>query len=174
MANNKKIVKEKLIKAVAFLDHSFAKAKVTVKEKLHLLDPIMIMPYYGYGNEHCVFMKERVLEKEKIVENEEGASKLRHLKNTYRRYESDEIPGARVKASYGDKEEILVTDDEGFFEVEFRFDEPIDQQKFGNKIKLELLDTKTPGDEKDAEGIIFFPNIFHSLPETKKRGLHPT
>jgi phosphatidate phosphatase APP1 len=158
MAAGKQEIKEKLLKAAALLESGFIKAKHTVKEKLDMLDPVMIFPYYGYGNDTCVFLKGRVLEKEKIKEKKEGASTLQHLKNTYRRYESDEIPGIRLKASYGGKEQELKTDNEGFFEAEFRFEQPIDYEKTGNKVQLRLLETKTPNDQVEAEGIIFVPH----------------
>ena len=158
MATNKTDIKEKLFKAAAHVEHGFIKAKHAVKEKLQMLDPVMIMPYYGYGNDTCVYLKGRVLEKEKIKEKKEGASTWRHLKNTYRRYESDEIPGIRLKASYGGKELELLTDDEGFFEAEFRFDRPIDYEKSGDKVQLRLLETKTENDLLGAEGTIFVPH----------------
>lgn len=155
---DKNEVKEKLLKAAAYVEQGFIKVKHEVKEKLHLLDPIMIMPYYGYGNDTCVYLKGRVMEKEKIKEKENGASKWRHLKNTYRRYESDEIPGIRLQASYGGQTMEVVTDNEGFFEVEFRFDQPIDYERTGDKIKLRLLETKTPHDLLEAEGTLFVPH----------------
>ncbi|HEX2533381.1 MAG TPA: hypothetical protein VHK69_06580, partial [Chitinophagaceae bacterium] len=148
MANGKSEIKEKLLAVAARLEHGFIQAKHAVKEKFHLMDPVMIQPYYGYGNETCVFLKGRVIEKEKIKEKKEGASTLRHLKNTYRRYESDEIPGIRVKATYAGREQEVVTDDEGFFEVEFRFNGPIDYEQAGDRIRLYLLETKTENDQK--------------------------
>ncbi|HEV7330232.1 MAG TPA: phosphatase domain-containing protein [Flavisolibacter sp.] len=158
MADGKSGIKEKLLQAAAHLEHGFITAKHTLKESLHLLDPVMIMPYYGYGNDTCVYLKGRVIEKEKIKEKKEGASTLRHLKNTYRRYESDEIPGIRVGASYGGRSLEMQTDDEGFFEFAFRFDQPIDYEKAGNKMQLRLLETKGSQDILEAEGIIFVPS----------------
>src|SRR4028119_2390282 len=155
MAIDKSDITEKLLRAAAHLEHGFIQAKHAVKEKLDLLDPVMIMPYYGYGNDTCVYLKGRVIEKEKIKEKKEGASTIRHLKNTYRRYESDEIPGIRLRASYGGQALELQTDDEGFFEAEFRFDHPIDYQQTGDKVQLRLLETKTDDDEMETEGTIF-------------------
>jgi len=158
MALGKSDIKQKLLAAAAHLEHGFIQAKHTVKEGLHLLDPVMIMPYYGYGNDTCVYLRGRVIEKEKIKEKKEGASTLRHLKNTYRRYESDEIPGIRLAAAYGGQTLEVQTDDEGFFDLEFRFDQPIDYQRTGDKVQLRLLETKTDADEVTAEGTIFVPH----------------
>jgi phosphatidate phosphatase APP1 len=158
MAIGKSDIKDRLLQAAAHLEHGFIQAKHAVKVKLDMLDPVMIMPYYGYGNDTCVYLKGRVIEKEKIKEKKEGASTLRHLKNTYRRYESDEIPGIRLEASYGGQTLALQTDDEGFFEAEFRFDQPIDYQKTGDKVHLRLLETKTDDDEVETEGTLFVPH----------------
>lgn len=158
MATGKPDIKEKLLKAAAHLEHGYRKTKVAIKEKLDLMDPIMIFPYYGFGNDTCVYLKGRVLEREKIQEKKEGTSTRRHLKNMYRRYESDEIPGVRLKAYYGGKELDLVTDDEGFFDIEFCFEQTIDYEKWGNKVQLRLLDTKTENNQVEAEGIIFVPH----------------
>lgn len=158
MAMGNTDLKQRLLQAAAQLEHSYRKAKVAVKEKLHRLDPLNIMPYYGFGNETCVYLKGRVLEKEKVRERKEGESTLRHLKNTYRRYESDEIPGMRLRAEYGGKVLEVRTDDEGFFDLAFCFDTAIDYQKWGKTVKLRLLETKTEHDEVDAEGILFVPH----------------
>ena len=158
MTIGKSDVKEKLLRAAALLEHGFIQAKHAAKVSLHLLDPVMIMPYYGYGNDTCVYLKGRVIEKEKIKEKEEGASTLRHLKNTYRRYESDEIPGIRLKASYGGQDLEVQTDNEGFFELQFRFDQPVDYATTGDKVQLRLLETKTDNDQTEAEGTIFVPH----------------
>jgi phosphatidate phosphatase APP1 len=158
MAAGKLDIKERLSKAAVYLERGLRKAKHTIKEKLHMRDPVMIMPYYGYGNDTCVYLKGRVLEKEKIKEKKQGASNLRHLKNTYRRYESDEIPGIMLKASYGGREMEVQTDDEGFFEIKFNFDSPIEYERIGNKMQLRLLETKTANDVVEAEGSIFVPH----------------
>jgi phosphatidate phosphatase APP1 len=50
------------------------------------------------------------------------------------------------------------TDDEGFFELEFRFDQSIDYEKTGDKVQLRLLESRTDNDEMEAEGTIFVPH----------------
>lgn len=151
-------IKEKLLQALVEVEDGFAKAKFAVKERFNLLDPLKIQPYYGFGSEYYVFIKGRVLEEEGIREKQENGSTLQHLKNTYKRYESDEIPNIKISAEFAGKRQEMHTDKEGFFEFEFRFEEPVDYQKHGKKIKLRLLETKTHGDDKKAEGRIFVPD----------------
>ena len=158
MKNIKSGIKEKLMLAMVQIEDGFAKGKFAAKEKFNLLEPIKILPYYGFGSDHYVFIKGRVLEEEGVKEKEEDGSTLEHLKNTYKRYESDEIPHVKVSAEFAGKRQETQTDDEGFFEFEFRFDEPVDYEKHGKKIKFRLLETKTDDDELEAEGKIFVPD----------------
>lgn len=151
-------IKANLKEAVARAEHQLSKAKFAVKEKMNWLEPIKIFPYHGFGNEKYVYIKGRVLENEKIRDEKPDGSNWEHIKDTYKRFESDEIPYIKVKGSFAGQEKETETDEEGFFEFEFQFDSPIDYEKHGKKIKLELLETKTDKDEKEAEGIIFVPD----------------
>ena len=157
MADIKTEIKQKLLAALVQLEEGFSTAKLTIKEKFNLMEPIKIMPYYGFGSDTYVFLKGRVLEEEKVKEKKEGGSTLDHLKNTYKRYESDEIPNIKLRATFAGKELEAETDEEGFFEFEFRFDSPVDYEKHGQKIQLKLLETKTDEDDTEAEGYIFVP-----------------
>lgn len=160
MANLNQELKEKLINAVTLAEHSLSAAKFKLKDQLNILEPIKIMPYHGFGNAHYVYLKGRVLENEKIKAKGE-ASVFTHLKNTYKRYETDEIPGIKLKASFAGQEKEIETDEEGYFTVEFRSDEPLDYTGAGHKIRLQLLEQKTDNDEMEAFGQVFTadPNV---------------
>jgi phosphatidate phosphatase APP1 len=158
MKNLSENSKEKLLQAIAWVENKVSKAKFAAKDKLHLLEPVMIMPYYGFGNDHYVYLKGRVLENEKIKENKEAENTLVHLKNTYKRYESDEIPGILVKACFAGQEIEVKTDEEGFFDIEFKSEQAFDYSQAGNKIKLELQEHKTDHDELEAFGTVFIPD----------------
>ena len=150
-------LKEKLSDALSRAEHLFTQSRLAVKQRFHLMEPIKILPFYGFGNDRYIFIKGRVMEEEKIVEDPQDQTVAAHLKDTYKRYETDEIPHIGIKVSFGGKEIETKTDAEGFFEVEFRFEEPIDYQKTGKKVQLELLETKTEDDHRKAEGRIFVP-----------------
>lgn len=157
MASLPQDLKEKLLSALERVEHRVSMAKFNTKDKLHLLEPINIMPYYGFGNDTYVYIKGRVLEDEKVVQPKEGDGVLKHLKDTYKRFETDEIPHIRVKASFAGQEIEKETDEEGYFDFEFRTDAPIDYSVTGNKVQLQLLDHKTDNDRLHAEAHIFVP-----------------
>lgn len=150
-------IKDQLLTAIEQAEHYVSAAKFNVKDKLNLLEPINIMPYYGFGSEHYVYVKGRVLEDEKVKQPKEGDSVLQHLKDTYKRYESDEIPGVKVRATFAGKQQEVETDNEGYFSFEFRPATALDYSKTGNKVKLELLDHKTDDDRLQAEAYVFAP-----------------
>jgi len=158
MAELQNDLKAKLVEAITRLERGFSKAKFTLKDNLHWLEPIMIVPYYGFGNERYVYLKGRVIEDEKITEPEAASSNLEHLRNTFKRFESDEIPGIRVKASFAGQQLEVKTDEEGFFTFEFFFDSPVDYARWGHTIPLTLLESKTEQDRMEAQGHIFVPD----------------
>ncbi|WP_162054111.1 App1 family protein [Pontibacter pamirensis] len=157
MADVTQKIKNSLLTALQQVEHDLSMAKYKTKEKLHLLDPITIMPYYGFGNDTYVYVKGRVLENEKLKKPKDEDSTLTHLVNTYKRYESDEIPGIKLTATFAGQKIELQTDEEGFFEVEFRTDAPFDYSSTGYKIKLTLQEQKTAEDRTEAEAHVFVP-----------------
>lgn len=151
-------IKDNLRSALDTAEAEISAKKFAVKDRFNLLEPITIMPYFGYGNDRYVFVEGRVLEKEKIKQKKEDVSHLEHLKNTAKRYETDEIRDIKLKASFAGKEMELATDGEGFFLFEFEFEDPIDYEKYGTEVKLELLESKTGEDEMEATARIFVPD----------------
>ncbi len=84
--------------------------------------PVIIVPYDGFGTERSLALCGRVLEDEGFRPAHDADRALRNLIAMYKRFESDEVPGARVRARYGTAETEAVTDREGYFSVEFRPD----------------------------------------------------
>lgn len=79
--------------------------------------PALISPYRGFGRGREMLVRGRLLREKWITRATEAESLWRNLVNTWRRFESDEIRGARVRVSYRDAVVETVTDDEGHFQV---------------------------------------------------------
>ncbi len=75
------------------------------------------MPYGGYANTTKLFAQARVLEDEGIIHSVKD-SRLRNLYHAFKRFESDEVPGVSVKATWGTDEKVLVSDHEGYIHLE--------------------------------------------------------
>ena len=76
------------------------------------------MPYLGYGSAAKLTVCGRVLEDEGFRPAGERDSRWRNLIQFWKRLESDEVPGARLRARFLGREVEGVTDREGYFKLE--------------------------------------------------------
>src|SRR6478672_11926337 len=98
---------------------------------------LMIIPYLGFGTPERLILKGRVLENQGFTVKKEDSA-WQNLVNMYRRFETDEISNARLKASFLEIEKEIFTDREGYFDVEISLDENLESRLWQN-VELELL-----------------------------------
>lgn len=110
--------------------------------------PLMIIPYLGFGSAKIINVKGRVIEDTGIEPSRESDRIWTNLLNMYRRFESDEVPHARLLARYKHLEQEISANEEGFFEVSFLFDQPMISHCSLQNIEFELLEPRIPGGEK--------------------------
>lgn len=77
-------------------------------------DPLQIVIYRGYGTAERAFITGRALEDEG-TKSTATDSRWRNLINALKRLESDEVPNARIRISYAGAEQVVVSDEEGYF-----------------------------------------------------------
>lgn len=78
---------------------------------------IVVSPYRGFGRPNELLVRGRVLMERPVTRAREAESFWRNLVNTYHRFKSDEVAGAKVRVSYRDAVVETVSDDEGHFTV---------------------------------------------------------
>jgi phosphatidate phosphatase APP1 len=125
------------------IEKRFDEFRFALKRRFGLLDPFEIMPYRGHGTPHELFLKGRVLEERGITSSGQYDSVWDNLRNMARRFASDEVPGARVRASFGQLTVDAAADEEGFFDVRFEVPEPLTGG--WHPVGLELLHPGSPG-----------------------------
>jgi phosphatidate phosphatase APP1 len=81
-------------------------------------DEIIILPYLGYGTSSKLTVCGRVLEDEGFRPAGDRDSRWRNLVHFWKRLESDEVPGARLRARFRKTVKEGVTDREGYFRLE--------------------------------------------------------
>ena len=113
--------------------------KYRLGERLGSDDPIVITPYRGYGTPERLYLKGRVLENNPVMAAGDNDSLWDNLVNMYRRFATDEIPYARVKARFQGVEQEVAADEEGFFEVEIKPVQPLPADRLWHEVELELL-----------------------------------
>lgn len=106
-----------LASMLAKVEGGFDRLKADLGARLGERDPIIITPYLGYGSADRLYLKGRVLENEGIRSALVEDSLWDNLVNMYRRFASDEIPGARVQAQFDGQVVEITTDEEGFFDL---------------------------------------------------------
>jgi phosphatidate phosphatase APP1 len=121
-------------------------------------EPLMIVPYLGYGTAENLLLKGRVVQfKDEIVASRDDGRR-RNLKNFFRRFATDEVPYARVRATFQNAEAETTADDEGYFTFEIRAAlDPAGDARF-REIDLELLEpVAKSGERARAVGRVLVP-----------------
>ena len=136
-------------KTVARLVHAFEAPfdwiKYRIGPNLGRKNPLMIMPYLGFGSVDFIEMKGRVIVDSGVKPSRETDRVWDNLVNMYRRFESDEVPFARILARSQDVEQVFDADAEGFFEVFLRFNQPLTIGQNQHRVDVELLEPEPPG-----------------------------
>lgn len=147
-------LKEKLLDAEEYLDTY----KLKLKEKLGLFESAMAYPYRGYGNEQQAILKGRVLEKEKTIHSDEARDRgaLHNALRFFKRYESDEIPGVTLMASFAGSEKTVTSGGDGYFEFHFNYHEKPDPG--WHPVTIEVVESKYDLSLREtSEAEIFIP-----------------
>lgn len=116
--------KGSFLKLLHSLENRFDLLKFSIKKKRGNFNPIQIIPYLGYGSETVSYIKGRVLENKGITGASPNDTLWKNLGNMFKRFESDEVADTELKFTYNQKEYHLLTDQEGYFELNFESGKP--------------------------------------------------
>lgn len=102
-------------------ENTFDRAKLKVKDELNLFDPVIIYPYRGYSNGTKARIHGRILEKERMIHEEEVAEDTlwNNIRKVWKRYESDEIPRVALEGEFEGIKVTTESDEEGYFTFVF-------------------------------------------------------
>ncbi|MDX1540539.1 MAG: hypothetical protein R3349_03960, partial [Geminicoccaceae bacterium] len=114
-----------------------------VKEELGWLDPVTILPFRGYGDRTRVRLCGRVLEEGRLKQPSADDDVWTTLSHMFHRFESDEVGGARIRATFGDRSAEVVSDREGYIQVAFDgldLEPHLTGRQRWQEVRLELLE----------------------------------
>ena len=103
---------------------------------------VTLVPYRGFGTEDHLGLSGRVLAEKTILPASDQESVWRNLLASYQRLDSDEIPGARIRAHFDDHEVEVVSDEEGYFQVLLSLTRSPSQASLWHSVNLELIEPK--------------------------------
>jgi phosphatidate phosphatase APP1 len=138
-------LKRTVLSVAAGVEERFDALRFRFKRRFGLLDPFEIRPYRGHGTEREVSLRGRVLEQTGITRARHHDPLWQNVLNMARRFASDEVAGARVRARFGNMQAETTADVEGFFDVRFDIEQPLDGSVRWHPVELELLSPASPG-----------------------------
>lgn len=148
-----------LTKVVHKADYGIDKVRYKLAERFGK-DALVAFPYLTYGTREKLYVKGRVLEVRNIQPAREDASFWENFKNAYKRFETDEMPWAEVRLSFGGDSQDITADDEGYFEAWL---EPSDPLPLGHdyiqEVAIELLKPIRRHQYEDDIGTSFTANV---------------
>ena len=146
------------ITAARDLEDWFDAWRFGLKRRYGLLGRLEVLPYRGHGTDRRLFLRGRVLEEKGITRSMHDDTLWENLRNMARRFGSDEIAGARVRATFGNVRTHVVADEEGFFDVTLELEEPPNAANSWHAVELELLHPDSPGaDAVRSTGHVMVP-----------------
>ena len=104
---------------------------------------LQVVGYRGFGTSSEIYVSGRVLLGRALSASSVDDPWWRNLANTYRRMESDEVPGARVSIRLGDVEREAVSEQEGFFRAWVQPRAPLDPARLWHPVELTVVSGAT-------------------------------
>ena len=123
---------------LASAETGFDAFRFGVRRRFRRLRPFVIVPFRSFGSEDVLFVKGRVLEHRAYITGQPPRTLAGHLRYMYQRFQSDEVPGMTVIASYEGADARAVSDEEGYFEAALRPTKPLPSDRVWHDVKLHL------------------------------------
>lgn len=124
---------------------------------------VRIVPYRGFGTAKELHVRGRVLRNPPLPPAAVDDSIWDNAIATYRRLESDEVPGARVRARYGTAVDEAAADQEGFFECVLRPRDLVAQVDPWHEVALELVHPAPVDASSSATAHVLVPSLSASF-----------
>ncbi len=130
-----------------------------IVDKFDSDDPLIVLPYRGFANDERIFLKGRVLEDEDIFHGKTD-SQIRNIINSWKRFETDEVPEAKVQIRCDGQTFESTADSEGYFTLDEKWDAPLKTARENwLPAEVELLSpTRTDDSTISADAEIFLPS----------------
>jgi phosphatidate phosphatase APP1 len=137
-------LKSSLTRIAAGIENKFDDLVFDFRRRLKLNDPLQIVTYRSYGTSERLYIKGRVIEEKLIRKSTDKDTVWNNLVNMYRRFDSDEVPGAKLRVKFQDKEHVVVTDSEGYFVINLVPSSPVVSEDMWFEVEIFLEDAPLP------------------------------
>lgn len=134
----------------------YQRLKLRVETRLGALDRLEIVPFRGFGNGDEFVLEGRLIESKGMSQPRDDSGLLENVANTIRRFDSDEVPDARLRATFRGRRYEAFTDREGYFA--FRFDAGGASRPGWHTARVELVESMVKQAGIEAKGSMLLPS----------------
>lgn len=132
-------LKSRLAAFASRVDDRLDSLETLLLKRLHFEDPLQIVPYRSYGTTHRLYVTGRVLKDKGIQRPTDKDSLWNNLVSMYKRFESDEVPGATLRVHFDNKRIETITNSEGYFTVNLAPDTSLPPGDMWHEVQVELI-----------------------------------
>ncbi len=133
-------LKKRLIKLATGIEANFDTLTLALRKRLNADKPLQIVPYRSYGTVNRLYVKGRVLRDKGFRKSTDKDTIWNNLISMYKRFESDEVPHARLKIDFQEQAHFVTTDDEGYFTLDLFTEEALAWDDMWHEVELELIE----------------------------------
>ena len=144
---------------VAAVEEGVDQVRYGVRPRFGGSGNIRIVPYRSFGTPDALHVMGRVLRNPPLPPATVDASIWENAIATYKRLESDEVPGARVRVRYRDTVGEIAADQEGYFEYALRPTTPVPRTEPWHEVLLDLVHPVPPEGTPAAVAHVLVPSL---------------
>jgi phosphatidate phosphatase APP1 len=135
-------LKKRLTKVAAGIESKADQLLFELKARLGNYGPLQIITYRSYGTADRIYVKGRLLEEKALARSTAQDSLLQKIMAMYHRFETDEVPGAKLAVRLGDQEYSVTTDEEGYFVLNIQPGTPLKWDDQWHEVEVTLIESK--------------------------------
>lgn len=153
-------IKKRLVKLASGIESNFDNLMFSFRKRLNTGDPLQIVTYRSYGTVNRLYVKGRILKDKAIRKSTDKDTVWNNLLSMYKRFESDEVPNARLKIDFEGSPQYVTTDGEGYFTVNFFTETALPWNNMWYEVDVELVDApySFSGSIKDTASVLVPPS----------------
>lgn len=151
-------IRKHITNFVSALEDKFDAFRFKIRKRFGSNDPLHIITYRSYGTRDRLYIKGRLLHDKPIEKSSVSDSLLDNILKMYQRFESDEVPGARLSVTFQHKKHIVTTDHEGYFVLHLQPEQPLVADRSWYKVDIALEEAPWQHNEPvKAEAEVLIP-----------------
>jgi phosphatidate phosphatase APP1 len=135
-------LKKRLVRAASGIESTFDDLMFELRARIGKTTPLQIVPYRSYGTVNRLYVKGRVLEDKQIQKGTAEDTLFQKVMAMYQRFESDEVPGAKLQLTIQGAVYQITTDNEGYFTINIQPEKPLSWQDMWHEVEIELIESR--------------------------------